>query len=401
MLGTLSTHQKRLLLFTATTGYQTEQFRQAAERLGIEVILATDRCHVLDDPWGDRAVAVKFDERGPEALRALAERGPFDGLVALGDRPTELAAQAAEAFRLRYSPVGAVRAARSKDLTKQRLLAAGVRTARPVEQEFPCVVKPLTESASRGVIRCNDAGELARASERIRTMLEERRARLLVEEYVPGGEFALEGLLTGGELQVLAIFDKPDPLEGPFFEESIYVTPSRENAPAQEAIVVEIRKAIAALGLRDGPVHAEARANESGVWVLEVAPRPIGGLCARALRFAGGAGLEEIVIRHALGEKIPKLALDAGARGVMMIPVPRSGILEEVEGVEEAARIPGIEEILITAKPGERLIPWPEGKSYPGFLFSVGDTPAEAERALREAHARLRFRMAVTLPVLH
>ena len=368
---------------------------------GVEVVLATDRCHVLEDPWGDRAVAVKFDERGVEGLGDLAGRGPFDGVVALGDRPTELAARAAERFGLRYSPVAAVQAARSKRRAKERFAAAGVRTAGYAEAgQFPCVVKPEAESASRGVIRCNDQGELEKAKERVRCLLGDPAAEVLVEQYVAGREFAVEGLLTDGALRVLAVFDKPDPLEGPFFEESIYVTPSREPAEVQAAMVEEIAKAARALGLRDGPVHGEARWNEQGAWVLEVAPRPIGGLCAKALRFDGGFGLEEVVVRHALGEVVGPLRLAQGARGVMMIPVPGAGILERVEGVEEASEVSGVEEVIITAKDGERLIPWPEGKSYPGFIFAAGETPAKVEESLRRAHAQLRFRMAVTLPVL-
>lgn len=387
----------RLLLFTATTGYQTQEFLRVAEEIGVEVVLATDRCHVMEDPWGDGAIAVRFDDVA--SIEGLAERGPFDGLVALGDKTTVLAAQAAERFGLRYSPVAAVEAARSKLLSKGAFFTGGVATAPMHDDHYPCVVKPISESGSRGVIRANEPKELAAAIDRVTRMLGEN-AEVLVERYLPGSEHTLEGLLTDGVLRLVAIFDKPDPLEGPFFEETIYVAPSRLPAMAQREIVVTIAKACAALGLENGPIHAEARYNEMGAWVLEVAPRPIGGLCARALRFAGGIGWEAAVIRHAVGLEVGSLKLEPASRGVMMIPVPADGILEAVEGVDEARTVPGIEDVVITAKPGERMVRWPEGNSYPGFIFAAGDKPDDVEKALRAAHAQLRFRTVATLPVV-
>lgn len=412
---------KRILILAATTGYQLRSFEQAARRLGMDVVLATDRCHQLEDPWGDRAIAVRFDSPG-ESLPAITSAGPFEAVVAVGDRPTYLAALAAERLGLPYGPPAAVLACRDKHRMRQAFRAGGLKLPdyflarigddpEPLARRvfFPCVLKPLGLTASQGVIRADDPGQFVAAFRRIRGILESRAVRRLrermhefiqIEGYIPGREFALEGLVTEGVLQPLALFDKADALEGPYFEESIYVTPSREPASVQRAIVAATQQAVRALGLRHSPVHAEMRVNAEGVWMLEVAARPIGGLCARALEFEGGARLEEVVLRHAAGDDVSGVRLAAGAHGVMMIPVPKEGCYEGVEGVEEARAVAGIEDVVITAAPGEHLVPLPEGSNYMGFLFARGESPDRVEAALRAAHRRLRFRIAAMLRVL-
>jgi biotin carboxylase len=270
---------------------------------------------------------------------------------------------------------------------------------------YPCVIKPLALSGSRGVMRADDAASFVAAFHRLRRILasidvrEERDAVhtiALVESFVPGREYAVEGLLDNGSLRTLAIFDKPDPLDGPFFEETIYVTPSRESTDVQQRIMDGVRGAAQALGLRHGAVHAECRVTNSGdVYVLEVAARPIGGLCSRALVFVDPAGsrltLEELLLRHAAGEDVSALVREPDASGVMMIPIPRRGVFREARGVEHAERVPGVTEVRITAKPEATLVPLPEGRSYLGFIFARGATAGDVERALREAHAKLDF----------
>lgn len=404
---------RRLLLIGATTGYQTRAFAEAAQRLGYELVLATDRCHVLNDPWGDGALALRFED--PEsAAAALARQTAVDGVVALGDRPGYIAALAAERMGLRYSSPDAVAASRNKFLARERFRAAGLPVPRfqrvalaedPEEaarqMRYPCVLKPLGLSASRGVIRANEPQEFVAAFRRIEKILgdpdiarlhEDQDRFLQVEEFVEGREFALEGILTGGRLRVLALFDKPDPLDGPFFEETIYTTPSREDGATQKAIVEATQSAVHALGLTEGPMHAEMRVNAGGVWMLEVAARPIGGLCARVL-----PGLEDLILRHAAGDDPGELAMSTPASGVMMVPIPREGIYVDVAGIEEARAEPGVEDVVITAKQGQRLVPLPEGASYLGFIFARGETAGEAELALRRAHEHLRFQIATAL----
>jgi phosphoribosylaminoimidazole carboxylase (NCAIR synthetase) len=409
--------KKRLLLVGATTGYQTRSFAAAAERLGYELTLATDRCHVLEDPWGDRAIALRFEDPAGAAA-VLASQARVDGIVALGDLPAYIAAMAAERLGIPYNSPDSARAARGKFLARERFRAAGLPVPEfyriPLDEGpegaakragYPCVLKPLGLSGSRGVIRANNAAEFIEAFTRIKKLLADRdilrldqdQARfLLVESFIEGREFALEGILTDGKLGVLALFDKPDPLNGPFFEETIYVTPSRESAATQNAIVETTRAAVKALGLTHGPIHAEMRVNRDGVWMLEVAARPIGGLCARVL-----PGLEDLILRHAAGENGGEPAAGAApAAGVMMIPIAREGIYAGIEGIEEARSEPAIEDVIITAKHGQKLIPLPEGASYLGFIFARSETPDAVERALRNAHARINFDIATALPVV-
>jgi biotin carboxylase len=409
----------RILLVAATTGYQTRSFAAAAQRLGIDIVLATDRCHVLEDPWLDRAIPVRFDE--PESAIQSIRDVTIDGVVAVADRPTLLAAFAARDLGVPYHVPEAVARCRNKHVMRGIFEAAGLPVPEnfqvPLDSDpasvaarapFPCVLKPLGLSASRGVIRADGRNEFIAAFERIRRILERRDIRvhhdscndaIQVERYIEGREFAVEALVTNGELQVLAIFDKPDPLEGPYFEETIYTTPSREPARVQSAIVETTRAAVAALGLTDGPVHAEMRVNNAGVFMLEVAARPIGGLCARALRFEGGLTLEDAVLLHAIRKMPAELTLCPPASGVMMIPVPRAGIFESVSGVDRARETPGVDDVVITAIPGQQLATLPEGASYTGFIFASGNDPAAVEEALRRSHARLTFQVLSTLPV--
>ncbi len=403
---------KRLVLFAATTGYQSRVFAEIARQLGVEVALATDRCHVLDDPWGDRAIPVRFDHVAG-SLEALRGRR-FDGVIAVGDRPAVLAAEAARVFEVPFHSPAAARACHDKYLARTLFRAAGLRVPRFHRARsdsdyagFPCVLKPLGLSASRGVIRADHPAAFAAACERIRKMGEHE---IQVEDYIPGSEFAIEGLVTAGRFQPLAIFDKPDPLEGPYFEESIYVTPSRQPEEIQRQLVETTAAALHAVGLSHGPVHAELRYNSEGAWMLEAHARPIGGLCAKSLRFnlpaplaqsrdreGASLPLEELILRHALGEDVSSATREPSASGVMMIPIPKDGLFESVDGVDRASAIPGVEEVIITAAVGQRLQPLPEGASYPGFIFARAESPAEVETALRRAHAELRFHMAAVL----
>jgi len=381
----------RVLLVAATTGYQTRAFSDVARAMGLELALATDRCHVLDDPWGDNAVALRFDEPA-EGIESVVARGPFDGIVAVGDRPAYVAALAAERLGLSFHPAPAVLAAKNKFLAREKFRADGLLTPgyRLLDQpsgafDYPCVLKPLGLSGSRGVIRANNSADFAAAFARIKNIA--REPAVLVEDFIPGREYALEGIVTNGRLQVLALFDKPDPLDGPFFEETIYVTVAVPSAIAETT-----QRAVTALGLTNGPIHAEMRVNDAGVWMLEIAARPIGGLCSRVLRFCGDKTLEELILRHAVGEDVSHARLAEGAHAVMMIPIPRAGIYMGVSGITD--------DVVITAKQGQAMIPLPEGASYLGFIFARADSAESAVGALRRVHAGLKFDFSPMLPVV-
>ena len=436
--------QRRLLLFTNKLGYQTRSFEEAARKHATEILYVTDRCHQLEDPWGDRAIAVHFESAESAAANVVtALKGKSaDGILALGDSPSVAAAYAARELGISYNHPASVEACRSKLRMREVFRETGLATPwfRAINLDplpdpalvgvsFPCVLKPISLSASRGVIRANNRDEFVSAAQRIRKLLESPEIRatreahldqILVEAYIPGREIAVEGLLTDGVLTVLAIFDKPDPLEGPYFEETIYVMPSTLAESQQLAIQKCAQDCARAIGLTRGHIHAEFRIHhEKGtdeVWPLEIAARPIGGLCARALRFVENEnhtsenkntreqesiGLEELLLLHSLSLPVNTWVRERMASGVMMIPVPSSGILESVQGEEFAREIPGITELLITARLHDYIEAWPEGASYLGFIFAVAETPGEVEQALRAAHAKLRFTMTLRLPVQH
>jgi biotin carboxylase len=404
----------RLLLLLPTRTYRTEDFIDAARALGVDLVCASEKPSTLEDLAPDNLLTLDFADPTAAAARAAewSAGRPLAAVVGVDDVTAPVAAAIAERLQLRASAPAAVDATRDKYQMRQCLAAAGVPVprfrrialdAQPLRAsrgvEYPCVLKPLALSASRGVIRANNADQFIAAFERIRALLQrddvsvsgDAARYLLAEQYVPGLEVALEGLLTAGELHTLALFDKPDPLEGPFFEETIYVTPSRLPPIVQDSLRGAAVAACGALGLTEGPVHAELRLNDDGPWVLEVAARSIGGLCSRTLRFGTGMTLEEIILRHALGWPIASLERERRAAGVMMIPIPRAGRLDAVRGVEDARAVPGVEDVVVSAHTGQTLVPLPEGWQYLGFIFARADSPADVEDSLRIAHARLSF----------
>ena len=401
---------KRVLVLLPTTGYRNNDFLAAAKKLGVEIVTAANYCHQLAPSWGLAPImALHFDRPEQAADTVLREiDGNPDAVLAVDDSGVELAALLAERLGLPGNPAHAVRRVRDK-LAFRRLLEewefqcpgfrhlpSGDDPGKLVpELKFPAVVKARRLSGSRGVIRADDSQALVRAVNWVRAIQSraDRDAQelgLIIEDFIPGREHALEGTLQQGELTTLALFDKPDPLDGPTFEETIYVTPSRLPEALQDRIHQEVARACRLAGLVTGPVHAEVRINDQGVWILEVAARSIGGLCGRVLTHSLGMSLEELILRQAVAEPLA-VAGEGGAAGVMMIPIPRRGIYHALKGLADAQSVPGVTGVSITAEPGQIIAPPPDGASYLGFIFARAENPADAEAALRIAHRRLHF----------
>jgi biotin carboxylase len=390
---------------------------RAAERLGLPVTVATDQPLAWRSgaPPGLLALDFEHPEQAAETI-AGAGRTDFSAVLSAEDEGVIAAAVISERLQQVHNLPASVAITRDKAEFRQVLEQAGLALnprfwvfpleADPEEVaagvEYPCVVKPRSLAGSRGVIRADNPAEFVAAFRRtariIRTESPQRpddiHTTLLVEGYLPGSEHALEGLLSNGRLEQLALFDKPDPLSGPYFEETLLVTPSRLAPALQRAIRSAVDKAVVALGLIHGPVHAEVRVHEGRVWLLEIAARSIGGLCSRALRFEGGRSLEEILLLQAAGLPLPSLQLEPAASGVMMIPIPGPGTLRRVDGIDLAAAVPGVTDIRIELRPGDSVVPLPEGATYLGFIFAEGETPGEVEQALRSAHTCLRIEIA-------
>ncbi len=405
----------RIMLLIPSASYRSPDFMQAATELGIEVVVGSDKSNPLESLHPDKQVGLDFadPEEGARQIERYSRGRPLAAIVAVDDAGTRLAARASWRLELPYNPVEAVDATRNKGLLREHLAKAGLPSP-PYQVEsvdasaaqiasrldFPVVAKPLALSASRGVIRADTPEQFVAAFERIGHILDQPECadeagsladQILIEAYVPGTEVSVEGLLNDGQLQVLAIFDKPDPLGGPFFEETIYVTPSRLEDKDLDRVVATTERATAAIGLRDGPVHAEMRINEQGVFPIDIAARSIGGLCSRTLSFGTGMSLEELILRHATGDALPSVERESQAAGVMMIPIPGAGTLKTVKGISEAEAGPLIKSVTITTHLEAKVVPLPEGGDYLGFIFARGETPEVVEIALREAHGRLNF----------
>jgi biotin carboxylase len=404
---------KRVLLLLPTTGYRNSDFLAAAKKLGVEIVAAANYCHQLAPSWGlSPIMALHFDRPEQAADTLLREiNATPDAVLAVDDSGVELAALLSERLGLPANSAQAVRRVRDK-LAFRRLLqereflcpefhhlpsGEDPRKLLP-ELQFPAVVKARRLSGSRGVIRADDPEELMRAvnwARAIQTRADRdaQELGLIIEDFIPGREYALEGSLQRGELTTLALFDKPDPLDGPYFEETLYITPSRLPEALQDRIHQEVARACRAAELMTGPVHAEVRVNDLGIWILEVAARSIGGLCGRVLNHLLGMSLEELILRQAVAESVPSLRVagEGGAAGVMMIPIPRRGIYRGLEGLAAAQSVRGVTGVAITVEPGQIVAPPPDGASYLGFIFARTASPADAEMALRIAHRRLHF----------
>ena len=401
----------RLLLLIPTSTYRTHDFMAAAATLDVAVVVGSDRRQALAGLTPGKTLALDFARPAAsvEEIVAFSKRYPVQTVVGVDDETVVLAAMACSALGLPHNPVPSVRASRYKHVMRRMLAEKGLPSpgfrlfsvwdqpaAAAAAVDYPCVLKPVSLSGSRGVIRADQKAEFVTAFDRILELLSESadsspeaRGCILVEDYIPGREVALEGLLVDGELQTLALFDKPDPLCGPYFAETLYTTPSRLPERIQERIRGAAQEATRALGLTVGPVHAELRLNTRGIYVVEIAARSIGGLCSRVLRFGAGVSLEELILRQTTGHAPGDLRRENAAAGVMMLPVPRAGTLRCVRGAAGARRVPGVVDVTITVPRGQPVQPLPEGDRYLGFIFARGRTPEAVEAALREANGLL------------
>ena len=407
-----------ILFVSSATSYRNHAFINAAQQLDIAWMLLCD--HTPTRIPAHQRCIVDFNEPNAviERVREMHQIVPFSAVLALDDSGAHIATQIAVMLALPHNSMTATHAARNKYAMRCALQHADIPlpwyacyhvdtpSAELLESiPFPCVIKPLELNGSRGVIRANNPQEFMVAHARVCRLLKEIYAdsvhqRFLVESFIPGVEVALEAILDDGVLTPLALFDKPDPLDGPFFEETIYVTPSRLPTATQVEILRVSRIAARAIGLQMGPLHAELRINDTGVYVVEVAGRTIGGLCSQTLQFGSDESLEMLIVRQATGQLWARPQRNTHAGGVMMIPIPHSGILQRIDGIDAARCVPGIESIEITAPLHHMIRTLPEGESYLGFIFARADTPDAVEAALRVAHAQLTIHITPAIPLI-
>lgn len=410
--------KRRILLVSPPESYRIQPYVRAAHSLGLEINLASQGEWAISSPHSAGIDVPLHDQEAALAILSdLTTRQSYDAVIGTDDSTLELAAKLAEKIGLLQNRPSAVRISRRKDLSRSCLQQAGIKVPAFAVIDsgddvalslpdiiYPCVIKPLALSGSRGVIRVDShdsyqAG-LKRSSNIASELIDKYEiSHLLVEAFIPGREFAIEAMLSNGLLEILAIFDKPDPLDGPYFEETYYISPARITENEKQLIIETVQDACTAYGLTNGPVHAECRINEEGAWLIELAARTIGGLCSRLLTFGTGYSLEELVLANAIGLKLSKQN-SSGAAGVLMLPVEEAGILRRVEGVMKAEKVPYIDEIEITLREGHRVLPLPEGASYLGFVFASGPDSDTVEQALRKAYAEIHPVIAPLWPVI-
>ncbi len=408
----------RLLLIAPYASYKTTAFQLAAKRLGIDLIVASEgTCVLLPTPSAGLSIDFCNLNASIKKIIDIYHKEPFEGVIATDDISIELSSKIAEIFQFPKNSSESAKVIKRKDLARTFQKDAGLRTPWFISVDlsdstilheipkipFPCVAKPVALSASRGVIRCNDFSELSQALVRIRNIVESEHSHhpkvCLIEEYIPGVEFAIEGILNQGRWTTIALFRKPDPLEGPFFEETIYVSPAELEPTIEKKLIDTMKETCKAYGFKHGPIHAEFRVNHDEIWLIELAARTIGGKCGRIIEWSTGRALEEIVILNALGRPIPEPHSDVPV-GVMMIPVPKSGTLRRVDGIEAARKIDYIDSVEIDIKAGQNLTVWPEGGMYPGFIFSKGPNIRSVIDALRQSHSKLKFVIGAPIPTL-
>lgn len=411
-----SNNKKRLILLASAQSYRGGPFDIAAKKLGVEIIFGQDVPLPLQN---DASPGLRLDYRdikqATKTILKFAKKYPIDGILGLDDSGTLIAASTYEALGIPHNSIESALAARDKHIMRKCFLKSNIPSP-PFEHHFlnedieklshevsyPCVIKPTTLSGSRGVMRANSPQEFIQRINRLRPILaNERCDEFLIEEFIPGQEYAIEGIMDNGKLIVLALFDKPDPLDGPFFEETIYVTPSRLPQETQQEIIDTAENAAKSLGLMRGPIHAEIRFNDKGPWMVEIAGRSIGGLCSQTLHFKTKTTLEELILRQLLDLDLSNASRKTGADGVMMIPIPEAGLLKRISGIEEAKSIPFINDIEITARLNYSLVPLPEGNAYLGFIFASARTPEEVESALRKAYQSLKIEVAPEIKLIH
>ncbi|MFQ5675169.1 MAG: ATP-grasp domain-containing protein [bacterium] len=407
----------RILFLMPSQTYRASAFLSAAQKLHLDVVVGSEKRQALEVFTPDKTITLNFHDpqESVASIVKFAQGHPLDAIIPVDETTAVIASMASKALSLPHNLPEAVIASREKQRMRSILAKSGLPSPgnrifsihdNPAdlssEVDYPAVLKPLFLSSGRGVIRVNNSIEFIAAFRRIVAILSDLEVasqdtdlsqKIMLEDFVAGDEVAVEGIFTRGQLKILAIFDKPDPLDGPFFEETIYVTPSRQPERTRNEMAKTILKASRAMGIRHGAVHAELRINREGIWLIEIAARSIGGLCAKTLRFDGDVSLEELILRHAIGENIDNLERETSAAGVMMIPIPKAGTLQAIYGLEEARTIQHVEEINITIPISQPVVPLPEGNKYLGFIFARAARPEDVEVALRKSHQVLDFRI--------
>lgn len=390
----------------------------AAKARHFKTLVAATSRPCVDDDLVDRFL--RIPDRSSKEVAAYVERQCegllVSGVLASDDWDVVAAAMIADKLGLRFVGVETALAATNKFLMRQRLRNGGAvvpdfqcfaigDNAGEIAKSlrFPVVIKPTYGQGSLGVIRADTVDEFEKAfqyTSRIIVDLDMRpsavrdRSGILVEQYIPGEEYTVELLMHEGKPYSLAVFEKPDPLEGPYFEEGIYVTPIRRDEKIRSLLVEAAIRGSRALGIETGPCHCELRLSGELPYILEIAARPIGGFCSQVFADLMGFDLHDLVLQNAVGLPVmPPPIADGVALGVMMLPVPGRGNLARVSGVDRALDIDGIMSVKIHVEAGSRILPYPEQSCYIGTVLATGSSADEVVARLKSAAKAVSFEL--------
>ena len=370
---------KKLLLVIPENSYKSNDFVVAAEKLGIDFLIITDSEQV-SSKFSDTVIINKFDaELNKNNLKKLKD---VTHVLPVDHSALKFSGYLVDLLEVKGNKLESINLSMNKyesrkifnsllDIKVNNEIIKNIDDVNTfINKNGTSVLKPIYGTASKSVLKINN---VEKNKEQIEKLMQDCFDQdLVIEEYIDGKEYALEGTIINSELKKIVIFDKPVEYKHPYFEESIYITPSELSSEAEKRVVSIVDKACKKIGLEDGPVHVEFKINENQIFIIEINPRMIGGLCSRCLSFGlFKVSLEEIILHAFMNNELKNIELLNNYVGVLMIPTPKSGKFISINK-EELEKIPNISNVEITVPEGSDLLEPPYGDKYLGFAFSQG-----------------------------
>ncbi len=370
---------KKLLLVIPENSYKSNDFVVAAEKLGIDFLIITDSEQV-SSKFSDTVIINKFDaELNKNNLKKLKD---VTHVLPVDHSALKFSGYLVDLLEVKGNKLESINLSMNKyesrkifnsllDIKVNNEIIKNIDDVNTfINKNGTSVLKPIYGTASKSVLKINN---VEKNKEQIEKLMQDCFDQdLVIEEYIDGKEYALEGTIINSELKKIVIFDKPVEYKHPYFEESIYITPSELSSEAEKRVVSIVDKACKKIGLEDGPVHVEFKINENQIFIIEINPRMIGGLCSRCLSFGlFKVSLEEIILHAFMNNELKNIELLNNYVGVLMIPTPKSGKFISINK-EELENIPNISNVEITVPEGSDLLEPPYGDKYLGFAFSQG-----------------------------
>ena len=380
---------KKLLLVIPENSYKSNDFVTSAEKLDLDFLVITDSQQVSGQ-FSDTVIIHSFDEELENDVKEKLQ--DVTHILPVDHSALKFSAYLVDLLKAKGNNTKSINTAMNKfesrkifnSISEIKIQNAIVKKIEDIEifinENGTSVLKPIYGTASKSVIKVESFQENKAEVEKL--MQDCSDQDLIIEEFVDGSEYALEGNLINSELNKIVIFDKPINYKEPYFEESIYIAPTEIPDKTQKEIVNLIGKACKKLGLENGPVHVEFKIHNKEIFIIEINPRMIGGLCSRCLSFGlFKTSLEEIALHAFLNNELKSIDLLSNFVGVLMIPTPISGKFISINK-NELESIPNVSGVEITVSENSNLLEPPFGDKYLGFVFSQGDSKEKVMESL-------------------